>query len=81
MTNLKKLGAAVLLTFALTLVAYADCPVPGIMQGPPCVSAAQPAPDDSTAPGQTDGPPAASESAPIELPSIAEIALNMLTLF
>ena len=81
MTSLRKLGAAVLLMCVLGLTALADCPSPGQTDGPPCVSAAQPAPDDLTAPGQTDGPPAASESAPIELPSIAEIALNILTLF
>lgn len=81
MTNLKRLGAAVVLTLGLTVAAYADCTAPGIMNGPPCVSAAEPAPDDLTAPGQTDGPPAASESAPIELPSLAEIALNVLMLF
>lgn len=80
MTSLRKLGAAVLLMCALGLTALADCPAPGQTDGPPC-SVAQPAPDDLTAPGQTDGPPAASESAPVELPSITEIALNILTLF
>ena len=81
MTSLRKLGAAVLLMCVLGLTALADCPLPGQTEGPPCTSAAQPAPDDPIAPGQTDGPPAASESAPIELPSMAEIALNILTLF
>jgi hypothetical protein len=84
MTNLRRLGAAVLLTFALTLVAYADCPAPGIMQGPPCISAAQSLPPDSiradsTAPGIMEGPPVSEAS--VELPSLAEVALNVLMLF
>ena len=80
MRNLKRLGVAVALLSALELTAFADCPVPGVMDGPPC-TAAQSLPDDSTAPGQIEGPPAASESASVELPSIAEIALNILTMF
>jgi len=82
MTNLKKLGAAVVLVLALTIVAYADCPAPGISNGPPCVSVAQPAPDDLTPPGQTDGPPAASASAEVvDLVSVTEIVLDVLSLF
>ena len=85
MTNLKRLGAAVVLTLGLTLAAYADCPVPGVMNGPPCVSAAQPPPDDplpdnSAALGIMNGPPR-SEAPSVELPSLAEIALNVLILF
>ena len=87
MTNLKRLGAAVVLTLAMTLAAYADCPpVPGIMEGPPApCSTAQIAPDESTpdnstAPGIMNGPPR-SEAPSVELPSLAEIALNVLMLF
>ncbi|PYS67986.1 MAG: hypothetical protein DMF69_21490 [Acidobacteria bacterium] len=85
MTNLKRLGAAVVLTLGLTLAAYADCPVPGIMNGPPCVSAAQPPPDDPNPDdpatfGIMNGPPH-SEAPSVELPSLAEIALNVLILF
>ena len=80
MRNLKRLGVAVALLLALGLTAFADCPVPGVMDGPPC-AAAQSLPDDSTAPEQIEGPPAAPESASVELPSIAEIALNILTMF
>ena len=86
MTNLKGLGAAVVLTFVLTLAAYADCPVPGIMEGPPApCSAAQIAPDESTPdnstePGIINGPPR-SEGPSVELPSLAEIAMNVLLLF
>ena len=79
MTNLKKLGAAVILTFALRLFAFADCPVPGIMQAPPCVAAAQTVPDDPAAPGIIGGPPAASAS--LDLVSIAELALTSLLLY
>ncbi len=84
MTNLKKLGAAVFLTCALGLSAFADCPLPapGQTEGPPCVSVAQPAPNDPTPPGQTDGPPAASASVEVvDLVSITEFALNALMLF
>lgn len=80
MTNLKKLGAAVVLLFVLGLTAFADCPVPGTIQAPPCTSAAQSIPDDSTAPGIMNGPPV-SEAPSVELASIAEIALNALMLF
>ena len=80
MLNLKKLGAAVLLTCVLGLTAWADCPNPGIIGSPPCVSAAQTAPDDSTAPGQIEGPPA-PDAPSVELPSLTEIALNVLMLF
>jgi hypothetical protein len=86
MTNVKRLGAAVVLTFALTLAAYADCPVPGIMEGPPSPCSAgqitpdESTPDNSTAPGIMNGPPR-SEAPSVELPSLAEIALNALMLF
>jgi len=79
MTNLKRLGGAVVLTLALGLSAFADCPepVPGQVQTP-CVPAAQTAPDDPTAPGIMNGPPA---SYSVDLISVAEIALNSLLLF
>lgn len=86
MTNLKRLGAAVVLTLALSLAAYADCSAPGIINGPPSpCSTAQIAPDESmpdnsTAPGIINGPPL-SEAPSVELPSLAEIALNVLLLF
>jgi hypothetical protein len=79
MLNVKRLGAAVFLMGVLELTALADCPIPGIMQGPPCISAAQATPDDSTAQGQMGTPTAVSEA--VELPSLAEIALNILTLY
>ena len=79
MTNLKRLGAAVFLTCALGLSAFADCPLPGQTEGPPCTSAAQPT-ADSTVPEQTETS-AVAESTSVDLPSFAEIALNALTLF
>jgi hypothetical protein len=82
MTNLKRLGAAMVLTLGLTIAAHADCPVPGVMEGPPCASAAPTIPDDPITPGQTDGPPAASASAEVvDTVSVAEIVLNALMLF
>ena len=87
MLNLKKLAAAAFLTCTLVLTVWADCPDPGIMGTPPCIPAAQPAPDDSTqasstAPGIMGGPPAAAaEPSSVELTSFAEIAMNVLMLF
>jgi len=80
MTNLKRLGAAVFLTCALGLSAFADCPLPGQTEGPPCTSAAQPT-ADSTVPEQTETSAVVVESASADLPSFAEIALNALMLF
>ena len=84
MTNLKRLGGAVLLTCALGLTAFGDCPVPGQIDTPPCTSA-QPATDeplnDLTTPGQMGAPPVASESASVDLVLVAELALNALMLF
>lgn len=84
MTNLKRLSAAVVLTLALSLAAYADCSAPGIINGPPCASAQSAPddsiPDDSDAFGIINGPPR-SEAPSVELPSLTEIALNVLMLF
>jgi len=80
MLSLKRLIAAVLLTCVLGFTAFADCPVPGQIDTPPCIPAAQPA-DDSTAPGQMDTPTAVSVPVEVDPVSVAEIALNILTLF
>ncbi len=50
MKSLKRLGAAVTLTFALALTTFGDCvpPAPGEIQTPPC-SVAQITPDDPVA--------------------------------
>ncbi len=82
MTNSKKLAAVLVLVFALGVTAFADCPVPGQMEGPPCIPSAQPASDDLTSPDIMNGPPAAvAESISVELPSLVEFALNALTMF
>lgn len=61
MKSLMKLGAAIALTLALALTAFADCvpPVPGQIDTPPC-SVAQITPDDPTAPGEILTPPASN---------------------
>jgi hypothetical protein len=80
MTNLKRLVAAAALLLALGLTAFADCPpIPGQVEAPPCVAAAQTT-DDPIEPGIMNGPPV-SEAPSVELPSLAEIALDALLLF
>ena len=81
MQNLKKLGAAVALTFMLGLSAFVGelnappCPPPdpGQMETPPC----------SAAPGQTEAPPAASTdpgetNAPPAEYAFTQLALTLL---
>jgi hypothetical protein len=66
MKNVKRLGAAVALTLALGISAFAGIietppcapPTPGIMEGPPC-SGGQIAPDPAV-PGQIETPPASA---------------------
>ncbi len=80
MKNLKRLGAAVALTLALGVSAFAGeiqtppsaPPAPGIMETPPC-SGGQAAPDPAV-PGQIETPPAANASGY----SVAEMAINLL---
>jgi hypothetical protein len=81
MKNLKRLGAAIALTFVLGLSAFAGdvetppCapPAPGQLETPPC--AAQAISDDSAAPGQTDTPPASNA---VDVFSVAEGAMSVL---
>ena len=78
MKNLKRLGAAIALTLALGISAFADgppCapPEPGQSQTPPCASG-QAAPDP-TAPGQLETPPAADAPSGY---SVAEVAISLL---
>jgi hypothetical protein len=79
MTKLRRLGATLLLLSALALTAFADCPDPGQIDRPPCTG--QAVPEDATAPGQMDAPPTVSEVPLVELPSLVEIAFNVLTLY
>lgn len=85
MKNLKRLGAAFVLTFVLSLSALAGetdtppCapPAPGQLDTPPC-AAAQMTPDDSTAPGQLETPPASDT---VGILSVVDAAMNLLLLF
>ena len=81
MRNLKKLSAAVALTLALGLSAFAGIiesppcapPDPGIMETPPC-SGGQAAPDPA-APGIIQSPPAASAASDY---LVTELAISLL---
>ena len=84
MKNLRRLGAAVVLTGLLGLSAFAGeistppCapPEPGIILTPPC--AAQTLANDSAVPGEVETPPASNA---IDMPSVTELAINLLLLF
>jgi len=74
MQNLKRLGAAVILTFMLGASSFAGimetppcAPDPGIMGTPPCAAA----------PGQIETPPGETNSPPADY-SVAEFAITML---
>lgn len=81
MTSLKRLSAAVALTFVLGVSVFAGeistppCapPDPGEISTPPC--AAHAVSDYSTAPGQTDTPPASNA---VDVFSVAEGAMSVL---
>jgi len=85
MKNLKRLSAAVVLTFVLGVSAFAGdvqtppCapPDPGIMETPPC-SAAPLSPDGSTAPGDILTPPASDA---VDMLAVVDAAMNLLLLF
>ena len=70
MKTLKRLGAAIALTFALAFAAFADCqpPAPGEMATPPC-SAAQVKPED---------PVASAEPSESSTSSVTEISVTTL---
>jgi hypothetical protein len=78
MKNLKRVTAAVVLTFVLGLSAFAGesstppCapPEPGQVQTPPC-SGGQMATDYSALPGETSSPPAS-------YPVVADMAISLL---
>ena len=65
MKALKRLGAAIVLTFVFAFAALADClpPDPGIVNAPPC-SSAQITPDDPVASAE---PSESSTSGAIEI--------------
>jgi len=82
MKNLKRLGTTVVLTFLLSLSAFAGeistppC-APGEIQTPPC-AAAQPSADGSAAPGDINTPPASNT---VDILSVVDAAMNLLLLF
>jgi len=76
MNTLKKLVAAIALTFALAFAAFADCPIPGETQTPPCF-------DAQITPGEASAEPSeSSTSSAIEI-SVAtlDVLLNALSIF
>ena len=80
MKSLKRLGAAIALTFALALAAFADCvpPAPGEVLMPPC-SVAQITPDDPVASAE---PSESSTSGVIEISvTTLDVLLSALSLF
>ncbi|MDX6403022.1 MAG: hypothetical protein QOH70_477 [Blastocatellia bacterium] len=83
MKNLKRLGAAIALTFVLGLSAFAGdvdtppCAAPGEVETPPCATA-QMSPDASSAPGTALSTPASNT---VDIVSVVDAALNLLSLF
>ena len=71
MKTLKRLGAAIALTFVFALTAFADClpPVPGEMNAPPCLGA-QITPDDPVV------SPEPSVSSTSSAPNVIEISVT-----
>lgn len=84
MNTLKRLGAAIVLTFVLGLSAFAGeiqnapCapPDPGVMEGPPC--AAPRVPEDSATPVEVVAPFASNT---VDILSVVDAAMNLLLLF
>ena len=80
MKTLKRLGAAIALTFVLAFAAFADClpPEPGIMNTPPCLGV-QITPDDPVASAE---PRESSTSSVIEISvTTLDVLLSALSLF
>ncbi|MDX6529066.1 MAG: hypothetical protein QOH41_1356 [Blastocatellia bacterium] len=81
MKNLRRLSAAVVLTFVLVVSAFA-----GEVETPPCApgdiltpcAAAQMSSDDSTAPGVALSTPASNT---VDIVSVVDAAMNLLSLF
>ena len=75
MKTLKRLGAAIALTFVFALAAFADCPppVPGEVNAPPCLGA-QITPDDPV----TSAEPSASSTSRSAVVEISVTTLDVL---
>ena len=83
MKTLKRLGAAIALTFVFAFAALADClpPEPGIMNAPPCLGA-QITPDDPVASVEPRESSTSSASNVIEISvSTIDMLLSALSLF
>jgi len=88
MKTLRRLGAAVVLTFVLGFSAFAGevltppCapPDPGEVLTPPCASA-QMTPDDSVAPGETPTPPPSSVRTDFWADVTIDLLQSMLLIF
>lgn len=78
MSNLKKLGAAVVLTLALGVSAFADDCIPGQVQTP-CDPGGMAAPADMDTLGQMETPSSDSQESFTEL--AADVVESILTLF
>ena len=81
MKTLKRLGAAIALTFVFAFAAFADCqpPIPGIMETP--CSSAQITPDDPVASAQPSES-VTSNSAGVEISvTTLDVLLSALSLF
>ena len=77
MKHLKRLGAAIALTFVFAFAALADCPPPGTMDTP--CSNAQVTPDDPVVPAE---PNASSTSSVIEISvTTLDVLLSALSIF
>ena len=82
MKHLKRLGAAIALTFVFAFAAFADCPppVPGIMDTPPC-SSAQITSDDPVASAEPSES-ITSNSASVEISvTTLDVLLTALSIF
>ena len=83
MKTLKRLGAAIALTFVLAFAALADClpPEPGIMSTPPCLGA-QITPDDPVASAEPSVSSTSSGPKVIEISvTTLDVLLSALSLF
>ena len=82
MQTLKRLGAAIALTFVFAFAAFADCPppVPGEVNTPPCTSA-QITPDDPAVSAEPSAS-STSSSAGVEISvTTFDVLLSALSIF
>ena len=81
MKTLKRLGAAIALTFVFAFAAFAECPLPGEMSAPPCTSA-QITPDEPVASAEPSESSTSSASNLIEISvTTLDVLLSALSIF